>query len=317
MNSRSRRLWPLIAVAVLVVLNVGLILALVLRPTAPATSEPSTPPSQTSTAPSPTASEPEETTSPSPDELSPQESPTTPEPTPIPGPAERLLANAGESIAWRATVGTCDTPGELERTTDGGETWESLESELAPLSRVRVLGPESLFVVGGADCEATYAFSADGGDSWESNDDLLNGSWYLDPADPDQLGTPTGPIDAPCEVARLVGLDNADGAVLCTDGEITMTRDGGQTWEEAPDQAPVLAIGPAEDGYIGVGAEAACEPELSITSFDRAGSSNDTDICIEMAVDGSEEVAVSADSQSIWLWADENVLMSTDGGATW
>src|SRR5690625_1126986 len=121
MPSRFSRWWQFAAVGALVALNVVLIALLLLRPAAPVVEERQT-----------TVSAPEGPY-PAP--------PTKQEPAPLPspsetssastGPAERILVNADANTAWRATTGTCTSPGALERSVDGGRSWEQLTGELA------------------------------------------------------------------------------------------------------------------------------------------------------------------------------------------
>src|SRR5690625_2400087 len=135
MPSRSNRWLPLAGLGALVVLNVVLIALLLARPTVPDASSESTP----LPTPSPQASAPEEMTTP-PEKADPGELPE-PDDTSTHSPANRLIVNADDAIAWRATVGDCATPGVLEHTTDQGETWRELPLDLAPVSRLRVLNP--------------------------------------------------------------------------------------------------------------------------------------------------------------------------------
>ena len=58
----------------------------------------------------------EQTTSPSPSASKGATSSTQPI---EPAPAQRLLFAVSSKTAWRATVGDCDTPGKVERSTDG------------------------------------------------------------------------------------------------------------------------------------------------------------------------------------------------------
>src|SRR5690625_2905364 len=163
------RKWSLVAVAGLVVLNVVLIVLLVLRP-GPDLSDVPPPPAPTPVG-TPTEETPTEAASP---DMEPTDQPTEPateEPTTT-APARRLLASIDESIAWRGTTGTCDEPGTLERTIDGGASWDELPMDLAPLMRVRVLGAEMLFAIGGgADCAPSYLSSSTAGTSWLVNDE--------------------------------------------------------------------------------------------------------------------------------------------------
>ena len=68
-----------------------------------------------------------------------------------PAPAERLLIAVSSKTAWRATVGDCDTPGKIERSTDGGASWKLIvRTGLAPIVRLGAETNGNLFTIGGS-----------------------------------------------------------------------------------------------------------------------------------------------------------------------
>lgn len=308
------RKWSLAAVAGLVVLNVVLIALLVLRP-GPDVSD--VPPAPAST---PAATSTEEA-APEPTE-SPDEQPTgeateaASEEATAAGPARRLLASIDASIAWRGTTGTCDEPGSLERTTDGGASWEELPMNLAPVVRVRVLGEQTLFAIGGgAGCEPTYLSSSTSGTSWLVNDEYLEGSWYLDPADRDVVATPAGVGEVPCEPVDLAGLNTSNGAILCTDGLVMRTEDGGASWQETSPPGSPRAIGVFDGGYLLAGEGEGCEG-VAVAALSTDGGA-DEPMCVDVAADATADLAVAGWDGAIWLWAGDEVLVSADGGQNW
>src|SRR5690625_313970 len=314
MPSPSGRKWSLAAVAGLVVLNVVLIALLVMRPTPDVSDVP--PASLPSPADTATEEAPPEPTE------SPDEEPTA-EPTEeatdeatAAGPARRLLASIDASIAWRGTTGTCDEPGTLEHTTDGGASWEELPMDLAPLVRVRVLGEQALFAIGGgAGCEPTYLSSSTSGTSWLANDEYLEGSWYLHPADRDVVSTPAGLGEVPCEAVDLAGLNTSNGAILCTDGLVMRTEDGGASWQETSPPGSPRAIGVSDGGYLLAGADEGCEG-VAVTALSLDGGADES-TCADVADGSASDLAVAGWDGAMWLWAGEEVLVSTDGGQSW
>src|SRR5690606_17282337 len=192
MPSRSSRWLPFAGIGALVVLNVVLIALLVTRPAAPSLDAGE--PTATAEAPAPTG----EGDATEPTKQEPGDLVETDAPARL-GRSERLLVNLDATTAWRAAVGSCTEPSTLEHSVDGGQTWEELPIELAPVSRVRVLGPQTPFAIGGgADCRPTYLSSSTGGTPWATNDQCLEGSWYLAPNAPSAMGTPVGVVGTPC-----------------------------------------------------------------------------------------------------------------------
>ena len=133
---------PMVVLAVLIVVNLGL-LYLLFRPDLALTAEPAdqdrgegalpAPTSSPTVMPSPSAPA-EQTTSPSP---SASKDPTSSTRPIKPAPAQRLLFAATSKTAWRATVGDCNTPGQVERSTDGGASWKPIDrAGLAPIVRL-------------------------------------------------------------------------------------------------------------------------------------------------------------------------------------
>lgn len=302
MLSQHRRSWSVAGLGALIVLNVVLVGLLVLRP-APVLD------------PEPGASRPTVAETETPAKREPAELPTEAAPAAEAGPAEHLIVNADATTAWRVAVGECDDPAVMERTTDGGETWEELDVDLAPVSRVRVLGPQNLFVIGGGeDCEPTYRSSSSGGSDWLTSDQYLEGSWYLLPSDRLTMAAPAGEVEVPCEPVDLAALDAADAAVLCTDGTLALTPDGGASWDETEAPLGAAAIGVADDGYVLAGSDDECEDGVAVALIASDGEPLAETACA--AAEGGT-IAVSGTAGALWLWADEDVYVSTDGGQTW
>jgi len=296
MSLRSTRWLPTAGVGALVLLNVVLVALLVTRPTAPVGDAPDRSARVTPGV---------EATTP----------PTTQEPD---GPAEverlarsgRLLVNVDGTTAWRATTGSCDEAGTVEHSVDGGLTWQELPVDLAPVSRLRALGPESLSVIGGgAGCSPTYLSSSTAGASWTANDQYLDGSWYLAPGDTDLMGAPAGTVETPCEAVQLAALDTAHAAVLCADASLALTADGGATWTRHTSDVRARAVGLTDGGYVVGGAWEACADTLAVTLVRPDGSAEEEPTCSGVAARSAEDLAVSAAGGRVWVWTGEEVTV--------
>lgn len=302
MPSRRRSFWSLAGLGALVVLNVVLVALLAMRPV-PAFDEHAL--SDRATV---AGTEPLE-------KQEPAALPTESSEEVRVAPAERLIVNADAETAWRVEKGACADPAAIERTTDGGENWEQLPLDLAPVSRMRVLGQQALFVIGGGDgCEPVYVSSSSGGSSWLTNDQYLEGSWYLLPSDKSIMATPTGVITTPCEPVELAALDAANAVVLCADSTLASTTDGGATWDGVAAAFAASAIGVADDGYVLAGTDQGCEDGAAVTVLGPDAVALDEPSC---APTDAGTLVVSGVADVLWLWADDEVYVSTDGGQSW
>lgn len=315
---RGTSRWTLAALAALVVLN-AVLLILVLRPSTP-----------------PPSDEPVPTFSPvpvTPGAVAGATSSPTPEAVPAPAvtpvAATRLLTAANDRVAWRATMGTCEEPAVLERTDDGGATWTPLAPGVAPAVRMKASSDTQVFVIGGnpaAGCAPTFAFSRTSGDSWVADDGELAGSWYLAPQDRATIHGPRAEVPLPCATAvDLAGLDLSRAGLLCTDGGVWLTADGGVSWARAGTVADAVAIAPTADGYLlaalrpdtcaGVGVFPVASDGAGTSEAAAAGAGPLGCAPIEGVVPG--EVALAVAGSEVWMWAGDAVLRSSDAGLTW
>lgn len=328
MSSRARKALPYAGLAILVVLNVVLIGLLLTRDYSAesATGDSYTPPTvgsadestsdavgENSSGESGSAEPVEEQDSGAESE---SDAPAVGAQEPLP--AERLIASANGDVAWRAVVGSCEAPGTVELTTDGGASWSPTDvGDLAPVARLKAITPAAVFAIGGTapDCSPSYAGSVDGGNNWEQAPELVDGSWYVDPSDRAVLGTSVGEVDAPCEISGLAGFDDNSAAILCTDGSLTVSTDGGASWATAAEETGAVAIGLTLQGYVLAGSAEDCAG----TQIWTAGVEGSTAPvgCAEDAQPEAGQTAVAGAGSAMWLWAGEETLVSPDGGVTW
>lgn len=236
--------------------------------------------------------------------------------TPTPEPAPRLLHALDATTAVRATSGTCGTPGTLELSTDGGASWTALPNELGPVTRLSGSAPASLAVVGGdAACASAVRVSADAGATWGPGD-APETYWHLLPADRATLQTPTGQVPVPCGTEPLgLATDGADrGAVLCPDGAVHASTDGGRTWAQSAAVPGAVAIGVRDGGYL-LGVEDPACTGVGVVRLDGAGVLDAQ--AAGCAPVTAAQVALAGAGDAVWLWAGEETRVSADGGLTW
>jgi len=302
---RSRRRWAWAGLGALVLLNL-LLVTLLLRPTEPPATGREPYPAFT---PGDAAA----------GELSPA---PTPEQSLEPLPSGRIIVAASDSLAWRTAVGDCATPATVERTTDGGATWTALDVGLAAVVRMKATSVSDVFAIGGGgECAPSFRFSDDAGDGWVNDDGELAGSWYLRPSDRGVVHGPRGEVPVPCTggVVDLAGLDNSRAALLCTDGVLFATGDGGASWSTIGSAEQAVALAPGWDGYIaGVLRPDACAGVV-VVPFDANGAGLDTQefVCAPVTDAQPGAVALASAGDALWLWSGDEVVISRDRGATW
>jgi hypothetical protein len=246
----------------------------------------------------------------------------TPSSVPIePAPAERLLFATSESTAWRTTVGDCDTPGEVERSTNGGRTWTRVtRSGLAPIVRLGMDAGDKLYIIGGSgqSCSARYVAYAD--DGTVTAPARPGDLWFPTPSNRDQINGPRDTQAQPCK-SHLVGvaaLDIYQALVVCDDGVTLSTTDSGKRWREVEKLPRILAVAAGGGRYWVVGTAERCNGVVlrSLTAKNRnlgPGSAR----CVPAAGIASGEVALDVSGEAIWVWAGDDVQVSTNNGSTW
>ena len=233
-------------------------------------------------------------------------------------PLRRLLAPAGNTIAWRATTEDCESPMVVQRTGDGGATWVDypIQSDggrgILALAAVDETGLRAVAGVG-EDCDPVQLESFTSGQFWQPAAEAAD-LWHVPPLDPGVLIAPAGAVTAPCgPVSALAWRSNDEAAVACADGSLFLTADSGATWVDAGAGPGVAAVAAADDGYTvaRVGDES-CDG-LRIAALDAEGTAPIS--CVSSG--SSTDVAMAAGGGALWIWAGDEVLVSVDDGLTW
>jgi hypothetical protein len=323
---RTRRVLPLIALALLVAVNAALAV-LLLRSQSPITVEPANQLPFDSTSPTTSAD-----TSPAPAEP-PSDSPSSPSSTP---PSEkrdelkkvelptRLLFAASTRTVWRATAGDCKNQGRLERSSNGGRSWQQVaRPALGPIVRLGVESDGNLYLIGGAgnDCSAYYIhYSADGSIAEQTGSP--QGHWYVDPTDQDEIQGPRPAKRKPCKAEHVLGLGSfsmSRALVICTDGSVMVTTNSGKSWKKADEFAGTIAVG-SGGGRVWTAGEAKNCDGTAVRSFSLTAAGKLSHSSTRCAPDiqlSPGRTAIDASGGAIWLWAGNKVQVSTDGGRTW
>lgn len=209
-----RQAWGAGLVGALVVVNAGLLTALVRAdtdPPAPTSSAPATAPTDATSAPTGDAD--------------------TVDPAGV-----LHLADDGTLLrSWRGTCATAEQT-RLELSRDGGVGFDEVAlpidaDDSLVLRTVLDLTADSaddITIVGNDDaCETRVFTTDDGGETWESTETY--GEWYV-PAAADEVISPDGPVQPGCVAVAVDAVSEINAKVVCQDARVLGTNDAGETW---------------------------------------------------------------------------------------
>jgi hypothetical protein len=297
--------------AALIVVNVVL-LFLLLRPDRVLTARPSDQASGGGGSPRATSSpDPDASTNPTPSSRTIESVPT-----------ERLLLAVSSKTAWRATVGDCDTPGKIERSTNSGASWKRIvRTGPAPIVQIGALPSGDLFTIGGTgqSCAVHYASYANDGTVTASTTGPTN-VWFPTPKDRDEINGPDGTQATPCSghVIGLAPLDVSQALVVCEDGAAMSTRDSGKTWRRVAEIPDTLAVAAGNGTYWLAGTAADCDG-ITVRSLPLIGSNSTQSVsrCAPANDIAPGQVALHVSGDAFWIWVGSQVHVSTDAGRSW
>ena len=247
----------------------------------------------------------------------------TPSTRPVePAPVERLLLATSSNTAWRATVGDCDTPGEIERSTNGGASWKRIvRTGPAPIVQLGAEPSGNVFAIGGTRQSCSYRYVA------YANDGTVTASanspvdvWFPTPSDRDEINGPGDTKATPCEghVVGLAPLDLSRALVVCDNGAAISTRNSGRTWRQVARIPNTLAIAAESGRYWVAGAHEGCDGVTVQSLTEKSGSlTRGRTRCAPGLDVAAGQVAIDVTGGTIWLWSGKKIAVSTDDGQTW
>jgi hypothetical protein len=307
---RGSKVFLIGVLAVLIVVNVVL-LFLLFRPDRVLTARPSH--QDTGDGGSPTA-----TSSPAPD----ASTNPTPSTRPIePVPVKRLLLAISSKTAWRATVGDCNTPGKIERSTNGGVSWKRVvRTGPTPIVRLGAEPSGDLFTIGGTRRNCSVRYVAYGDDGTVTTSASPTDVWFPTPEDRDEINAPGGTKKSPCNghAIGLATLDLSRALVMCDDGTAVSTGNSGKTWQQVALIRNTLAVTAGNDRYWVAGTHDDCDGVTVQSLTEKSGSlSRGPTQCAPGLDVGAGQVAMAVAGDTVWLWSGDRVAVSTNNGRTW
>ncbi|MGG5260591.1 hypothetical protein [Phycicoccus avicenniae] len=252
---------------------------------------------------------------------------STPKPTPSPSaspssPATttaltRFVVAASATEAWVADTGSCEKPGAVRVTADGGDSWSSRTAPGA-VTRIRPASGTEAFVIGGdGGCDLRLWTTDDAGRSWGDPGSAGRG-WARVPESGTGVHTPRDEVARPCGKTRVLDL-SVDGATrataLCSGGQLRVTTDSGQSWEDGASVEGAVSVAGREDG-TGVLAVVTAEcPGTVVSAFEGTDVTEGT--CFADAVPAAGRTSVSVSGKAVWLVAGDAVWRTTTFGGDW
>jgi hypothetical protein len=235
---------------------------------------------------------------------------------------ERLLFASSSKTAWRATVGDCNTPGKVERSTNGGVSWKRISrSGPAPIVQLGAEPNGNLFTIGGTrrTCSAHYVAYADDGTITASTSSPID-VWFPTPNNRDEINGPGETKAAPCKghVVGLAPLDPSRALVVCDEGAVMITDDSGVRWRLIATVPETLAVAAGPDRYWIAGVDHQCDGVAVRSLVVKSGIAvRGRNICAPAEDVQGGRVAMAVRGDSVWLWTGNNVRVSTDNGQSW
>jgi hypothetical protein len=237
-------------------------------------------------------------------------------------PVKRLLLATSSKTAWRATVGACNTPGKIERSTNGGASWKKVvRTAPAPIVRLGAEPSGDLFTIGGTRRSCSVRYVAYASDGTVRTSDSPTNVWFLTPENRDEINGPGGSKDTPCNrhAIALASLDLSRALVMCDDGTARRTGNSGKTWQQVARIPDALTIAAGSGRYWAAGIHEDCDGVTVQSLTEKSGSLTRGRTRCAPGLDvapGQVAFDVTADG-TIWLWSGSRVVVSRDDGQTW
>lgn len=232
------------------------------------------------------------------------------------GESRRLLSAVNGQEAWRASSAACSAAQVvLEHTVDGGATWVpvTLGDDVRALWGMRATTDGlSLLEAVGDDCEPTERTTTDDGATWKAAAAGASGAGIT--PDGVRLGSTT--VANPCPQPLDAFLGSSTAVVVC-DGQVEW-RTGSEPWVDVPlGGVRGVAVDGSSYTLARVGSPE-CEGVQfeTMTALDVTPATPTTPIgCSDVQTEG--QIAIDRAGQAVWMWAGDEVVVSTDGGKTW
>ena len=240
-------------------------------------------------------------------------------------PVRDVIAAVDADRAWRGTLGTCRGGGaSLEVTTDGGRTWTEQATPVPALGRVQPVDADRGFVIGakGAGCSVGEYATDDDAATWRGPRAVEGGWSRLPGGDPTVVITPKRPDARPCGSTTVVDLARVSATravVLCADGRLARSGDGGGTWTTLATVEGALAVGARVDGSSpAVFVARATDDCAGVEVAKVSGTAASKVACVKPSLGGADgKVSISVVDEGGWLAVADATWRSDASLETW
>lgn len=226
----------------------------------------------------------------------------------------RFLTAVSETTAWRATPGSCDgEPPVIERTTDGGETWQPLDVSVDGVRQVLALQASSekyvaMVALVGSSCEVADLRSFTSGNFWETFAAGSERLPYVDPSDPGQVFVDGVALAVPCDFLQIARGTSLAG--LCDRG-VQSKNQAEWNFIEVPG---ALALAADEDGLVAATTGSEDCKGIAVVTIEHGHSEM---IGCLTSESHPETVSVAKTGDTLWLWSGDRSYVSPDLGGSW
>lgn len=238
----------------------------------------------------------------------------------------RVITALNATTAWRAETGPCPaTTASPEYTLNGGVTWSTTDATgptgVTAIQSIIVEadGIASMVGLAGAGCAPEFIKTFVAGDNYRVYEEQLAATWHLS-ADDLTITSPSGLVDSPC--AEVVGLAHASvtqAAVLCRDQNVYLTESAGVDWSEAIALPNAIGISVADAGYrwASAGGDGCAGIKFGSIAADSATAGTGCLVTPVTADQLAQTTSISEADGALWVWSQDTLERSLDGGATW
>ena len=240
-------------------------------------------------------------------------------------PVREVIAAVDGRRAWRGTLGTCREGGAgLSVTADGGRTWTTRSAPAQALGRVQPVDAYRGFVIGAkvAGCSVGEYATDDDAATWRGPR-AVEGGWSRRPGgDPTTVITPRRPDARPCGTTTVVDLARVSATravVVCADGRLVRSTDGGGKWTTLATVEGALAVGARDDaGTPAVYVARATDDCAGVEVAKVSGAAASKVACVKTSLGGADgKVSISVVDEGGWLAVADATWRSDASLETW